>query len=537
MADKVAPYGISGLVTGNPSPDIETVKGDVRALIEQGADDSEIDNYLQGAGVTPEQLRAPSGFLDTATDMAKSLGSGIVKGVESAGTFPMQIGDFLAEKAISGIEALRGTDPAVVEKNKQAARQMLDERGIGPQKTFPAISEAIGGNYEPQSVAGQYSKTVGEFAPAAVAGPGKFGQKMLSTTTAGLNSEWAGQMAQQYWPAAEPYARLIGSVVGGAVPTALAERPNKLVQSTAPSMDEVRSLKNAKYQSLENAGVKYDSYAYAQWVADLERKLKGIDPILHPQANAVLGQIKKQVGNSPDFTTMENLRKIAGETTRGGAGISPADMDRAGVILKEIDQFYSGAPLISNGSVPAGRVASTAKEARELARRNIIGRDIEEMSRKANQGYVSGSESGTRNQFASYMRSPKGKLLTPEEQAAFGKVVRREGLEGVLHNHGSRLAQIAGTGGGIAAGAATANPLIGAGVWAGTTLANMGARKLSEVATDKKVREALKVVLAGKTAQQAGTAATKQLSRDQTAALVRALLASQMGHGSLVPAK
>lgn len=517
--------------------DLELVKKDVRSLIDQGASDAEIDNYLSTSGVTPEQLRQPSGYMDTAVDMAKSLGSGIVKGVESAGTFPMQIGDFLGSKAVSGIEYLRGTDPQEVDRNKQLARQLLDERGVGPQKTFPVMSEAMGGNYQPQSTAGRYSKTVGEFAPAAVAGPGKFSQKLLSATTAGLNSEWAGQLAEQYWPEAEPYARLVGSVVGGAVPTALAERPNSVVRSTAPSMDEVRSMKNAKYSALENAGVKYDSNAYAQWAAALERKLKGIDPVLHPQANAVLARIKKEIGSSPDFTTMENLRKIAGETARGGAGITKADMNRASVILGEIDQFYNGAPLISNGTVSAGRVSSTAKEARELARRNIIASDIEEMSRKANQGYVSGAESGNRNQFGSYLRSPKGKLLTPEESAAFQKVIRREGIEGVLHNQGSRLAQIAGTGGGITTAAVTSNPLLGAAVWAGTNLANMGARKLSEMSTDKKVRDALLTVLAGKAAQKAGSAATKQLSRDHTSAIVRALLSSQMGNGGLIQTK
>lgn len=488
----------------------------------------------QAAANMPQQAEPP-GIVGTSMDMAKSLGSGVVKGVESAATFPMQLGDFLGSKAVSGIDYLLGVDPAKTEQNKQTAQQLLDKQGIGPQKTFPIASNALGGNYQPQTTGGKYAKTVGEFAPSAVAGPGKFVPKLISATTAGLNSEWAGQLAQEHWPAAEPYARLIGAVVGGAIPTSSGENPNRMMRQAAPSSDDVRAMKNAKYTALENAGVKYDANAYAQWVADLERKLKGLDPTLHPDSTAVLKMLKKQVGNSPDFTTMENLRKIAGEATVGSASSRAADLNRAGVILKEIDNFYNGAPLISNGSIPAGQVASTAKEARELARRNIIGRDIEEMSRKANQGYVSGSESGNRNQFSSYMRSPKGKLLTPAEQAAFNKVIRREGLEGVLHNQGSRLAQIAGTGGGIVTGAATSNPVLGAAVWAGTNLANMGARKLSEMATDKKVREALQTVLAGKSAQKAAGSAAKQLTRDNAAAVIRALLASQMGN-SVIPA-
>ena len=66
---------------------------------------------------------------------------------------------------------------------------------------------------------------------------------------------------------------------------------------------------------------------------------------------------------------------------------------------------------------------------------------IDEMSRKADW-YPSGGESGLRNQFASYGRSSGGKYLTDAEEAAYKRVIRREGPLGISHEAGSNLSTI-----------------------------------------------------------------------------------------------
>ena len=66
MADKVAPYGLTSLVTGGASPpaqagpDIPKVKRNIQRMIDQNAPESDIDAYVASEGLTAEKLRASS---------------------------------------------------------------------------------------------------------------------------------------------------------------------------------------------------------------------------------------------------------------------------------------------------------------------------------------------------------------------------------------------------------------------------------------------------------------------------------------------
>jgi hypothetical protein len=61
MADRVAPYGLAGLVTGQQSadagPDIAKVKRNIQRMIDQNAPETDIDAYVASEGVTIEQLQ------------------------------------------------------------------------------------------------------------------------------------------------------------------------------------------------------------------------------------------------------------------------------------------------------------------------------------------------------------------------------------------------------------------------------------------------------------------------------------------------
>lgn len=61
MSDKVAPYGLSELITGPKkqaaTPDLSAIKSNVQRMIEQDAPEADIDEYLSLEGVTPEQLQ------------------------------------------------------------------------------------------------------------------------------------------------------------------------------------------------------------------------------------------------------------------------------------------------------------------------------------------------------------------------------------------------------------------------------------------------------------------------------------------------
>lgn len=472
-------------------------------------------------GAPQPQGEQPSALMDSA----KSFGTGIAQGaIGMAGAF----GDTadLASRALKG-----GAEYLGAPEWLSNAAGSVGKMTMGPLANAPtseqlqgSVEGVTGEFYKPQTTAGEYANTVGQFVPGAVMGPGGAVRKTAMAVVPGIASEAAGQATEG--TAAEPYARIAGALGGGIATAGRSNTGTRQMVKNAPKMEAVTRQKNALYKSLENAGVKYDANAYGQWATDLGKKLQGLDPTLHPNASAVMKQIVREVGNSPDFVKMETLRKIAGETARGGQGISPADMNRANVILKEIDRFFMGAPLISNGSIPAGSVDRVAKQARELARRTIIGRDIQEMDRKS-QFYVSGDESGKRNQFASYMKSQRGKGLKPAEEKAFNKVIRREGVENVLHNTGSRLAQIGTMAAGV--GSIPATGAVGPLISGAAILGNMGARKVMEKVTDKRVKDALATVLAGGKAQASAMSADKKARLER---IVRALLAEESGRNS-----
>lgn len=97
-----------------------------------------------------------------------------------------------------------------------------DEAFSGEAITNYVAQVAPGIKYQPQTTAGEYARTVGEFAPGLLS-PGTMAQKVIGGVLApALVSETAGQATKG--TAFEPYARVIGAIGGGVAGT-LATRP------------------------------------------------------------------------------------------------------------------------------------------------------------------------------------------------------------------------------------------------------------------------------------------------------------------------
>jgi len=226
-------------------------------------------------------------------------------------------------------------------------------------------------------------------------------------------------------------------------------------------------------------------------------------------------ELAKFQGQGMDFQDLDELERIATGVLRGN--IDNTEKKFVGDILDKITGIRKYAATSTNGSIPADMVNPLIAKAKELARRNIVAGQIDEMGRKAKY-YVSGTESGTRNQFASYLKSQKGKGLSEAENAAFDAVTRREGPMNVAHMMGSRFSMPMLGIGGIAAG----NPIAGLLGIAG----NIVARKGMELSTKKAVDNALKTVLAGRAKQNAASVVEKRLTGQRRA---QSLLATESG--------
>lgn len=166
------------------------------------------------------ELMAIANAADTGKDVAKSAGIGLAKGVIGIAGLPADA----AALAGKGLDLIR---PGTAETLQRAA-QFTPFGGLrGSQTIQKDIEKVTGDFYKPQTTAGEYAQTIGEFAPAAALGPASVARKAaMQVAIPGAASEFAGQ--QTKGTAYEPYAR-IGAAI--AAPGAAAKTGTALVDA------------------------------------------------------------------------------------------------------------------------------------------------------------------------------------------------------------------------------------------------------------------------------------------------------------------
>lgn len=98
--------------------------------------------------------------------------------------------------------------------------------------------------YKPKTTFGEYARTVGEFAPAAIGGPAGMANRAARVALPAVASETAGQATAG--TALEPWARMGGGLVGGML-------PNTAARAVTPA--PANPLRAKAIQTLENEGV------------------------------------------------------------------------------------------------------------------------------------------------------------------------------------------------------------------------------------------------------------------------------------------
>lgn len=386
-----------------------------------------------------------------------------------------------------------------------------------------AVESVTGPFYQPKSTAGEYARTVGEFAPSVFMGPGstartaggKIIQKAAQVAVPAVASETAGQLTEG--TAAEPYARFLTALGAGGVTSGRGKQPLKEMRKAAPSFEDVSRMTDEAYGAIKKAKIVFAPQAFKSTAMRIQNDLRQRGLLVEDSGavatavSDIMARTKKVNG----WTEVDSLRQRLGDIAYN-RNSTPKEADRAKVIIGHLDNLINSGQVSSLSGVPREAVQGMVAQARELARRKIIARDIKKMENKS-EWYVSGDESGLRNQFASYGKK-KGDRLTEAEQAAFDKVLRREGVNSVVSNMGGKLAPL------VLGGAAGsfAGPL----GFLATTGVHLGARKLSEAKTRKAVQDALKTVLAGKQSQ---AEAMKGLTKTEAEAFAKALIAAQSG--------
>ena len=416
----------------------------------------------------------------------------------------------------------------------------------GSDKRVPTISGSLpgieGGFVEP-GLKKDILSTSGEVLPAAV-GIGALMRNLAAklpalasgeSTSAGLlRQAGQGTLVGDVGTAAligtgEEVGREVageeGALVGGiatplaAIPlTAAKNTASKLLNKSAPSIDEIKKVASGIYQSLDNSGVRVASEKFGGLVDDIARTLQkeGADPDLTPKATALVRRLTTEAVEPKTLSEIDTLRKVA----QDAAGSAEKGEQRLGTIaINKIDDF-----LDDLGSDIGGKETGEAfKAARDLWGRAKKAELLDTAIVNAGD-QASGFENGIRTQFRQLLKNintGKQRGFTEEETAAIRKVAQGTkatniakflGKFGILDGVTSRsLTTLSGAG---LAGVATGST----GVAIAVPLVGQLSGALAERMTLNNAKMANSIIRAGKNGAQIASAYVRNTPKAQQAA-------------------
>jgi hypothetical protein len=284
-------------------------------------------------------------------DVAKSAASGLASGAAALVGLPGDIARgaaWLREKAGRAVWG----DEAVERAKRELAGNPLEQFMTQTLPTGADVTKAMEENvtgelYKPQTITGKYARTAASFVPAAVAGPGNAVRNAVAYgLVPGVASEAAGDLAQNYAPSTEPYARAIGALLGaGAGGAAL--RPGTAGEAVSAAMRDV---------------TRQDIDAAAQLMAAAQTR--GVQ-LTWPEA---IQQVTNGRGQA-----LGNLQRVAEGASPGGPlqttmAARPAQVEEAW--RRQMVETQGGAPNM-NPSAIGPRAAEAATAEIEAARQAV----------------------------------------------------------------------------------------------------------------------------------------------------------------------
>ena len=300
-----------------------------------------------------------------ASDIAKGAGSGLVEGGIGLATGPVdlgaRIGSYLANKATGG--------------NAEA-----------PEGLTSRATRAVGADYDPQTVPGQYAKTISSFVPAvgalsegnasALQAPLAAAKRILAKSAlAGGSSETAGQVTRG--TPIEPYARVVGGILPEAavIPGAKMLARGALRGGTTPDEIERNADRFAKAGTTASVGQATEG-GIARTLESLLSKVPGSANIMRNFARNQ-GQ---QIGAGVDQTA----GKIAPAATSAAAGraiqddvtgiFKPAVQKTQRRLYENLDQHMPGSTLVnvSNTEDMLNELTTPIKNAKNLSQNKML---------------------------------------------------------------------------------------------------------------------------------------------------------------------
>lgn len=441
---------------------------------------------------------------DVATDVAKSSGIGLAKGAIGMAGLPGDIGSLVSmglEKL--GVPEVARKAGASVVKAIPGASAFTGPGSADIQKTVEGFT---GQFYKPQTTVGKFAETVGEFAPAALAGPGGIARRAVTQAVIpGLASEAAGQATQG--TAWEPAARIGGALLAGPAAVSGADKIARAVgRETSPTVAALRSRADQLYKEADNSGVIIHKNSIKNAVDDIKNTIakEGVDATLHPNSIAAYKRLEAATQEHQSLKGAEILRRVVSDAAQSG---TTADRRIARIIRDKLDDFtenLTGKDVFGQDPKAAVTALSEARSIWGRVRKaETIERLVERAKNRAQQFTGSGYENALRTEFRQLAQNEKRMgRFSKAEQSAIQNVARGGPVNNVFRMLG-RLAPRGPVGAGIsggsafAAGSAFGGPVMGAATVAGLFgLGELG-RLGATIGTKANVRDVSNLVRGG----------------------------------------
>ncbi len=193
-------------------------------------------------------------------DVAKSAGAGVGQGVIGLAGLPGDARELATRGLQKAADSLApGAAPVAAEAFSRLVPALTPLMPWLPallqaptsSQLQQAAESVTGPFYQPQSTAGEYARTIGEFAPAALAPGGFLGSLLRFAVLPGLASETAGQLTKG--TAAEPWIRALAGLAAAGPGALLHLRPGSAAAETAETLSGHNPVPLAT-EAAENVG-------------------------------------------------------------------------------------------------------------------------------------------------------------------------------------------------------------------------------------------------------------------------------------------
>lgn len=448
-------------------------------------------------------------------DVAKEGGKGLLRGFTGlvggiADEFMQPIRDVVsAGRYISGKPNQQPVDP-----------------GYGSQ-----IGHAAGIEPSPKTIPGKYAGTTAEVLgnPVSYLGPGSAALKVGAGAVSGLASEGAGQLTEG--TAAEPYARVAGSLVGGtATATAAAERNLTKLAAQLPTREKIYDAANAGYDMLKKSNTRISAQGTQDLLTSVKNDLHAehFREYLAPSTYRAIEELGAT--GSASIGDLDGVRRLLNRIP----GTNPTDREAARRAIGAIDDYLVNVPVQHVVSGDPARDAAILKHAQGNW---SLHKQLEQLEEGSIKGQHRAGVSGSGANRVNTARQEVRKILDSDKKSRGMSDAVKDKMEEIvmgtwLSNKARSVGKYAPTGP-VSAIAATAAGF-GAGAPAAIAVGGGGflAKHLGEYLTDRQIGQLEQLMRAespiGKPVARALAPAIAEQQAVPAAAAMRSALTSPL---------